>query len=109
MAQTVDNRPASSLTAISGTASNGSATLTATLNAAGGSGISGAAVFFTLDGAFSGMAMTNSSGVATLSGVPTTDATGTDANGVVAYFAGSVEQKSSIAAEALTVTAAAGG
>ena len=45
---------------------------------------------FTLDGAFAGIATTNSSGVATLTGVPTSDAAGTDSGGVVASFTGNL-------------------
>ena len=42
-----------------------------------GATVSNATVNFTLDGAFAGTALTDSSGVATLSNVPTTDAVGT--------------------------------
>ena len=101
--QVTDTRDASSLTAVSGAASSGTATLTATLTASTGTGISGVAVFFTLDGAFAGIAATNSSGVATLSDVPTSDSTGTDTNGVVAYYSGSIQEKSSAASGDLTV------
>ncbi len=105
--QTVDNRDAFSLTAVSGSASSGTATLTATLTTSSGTGISGAAVYFTLDGAFAGIAATDSDGVATLSGVPTSDTVGTDTGGVVAYYAGSIQEKSSIASGDLTVSALA--
>jgi hypothetical protein len=101
--QVTDTRDGSSLTAVSGTASSGTATLTATLTTSTGTGISGVAVFFTLDGAFAGIAATDSSGVATLSNVPTSDVAGTDTNGVVAYFAGNIQEKSSIASGDLTV------
>src|SRR5271157_1185396 len=58
-ATTIDN--------VSGTASfGGTATLTATLNSATGTGLAGKVVSFTLDGAFAGTAVTDSSGVATL-------------------------------------------
>jgi hypothetical protein len=105
--QVTDTRDASSLTAVSGTATGGTATLTATLTTSSGSGISGVTIFFTLDGAFAGIAATDSSGVASLSDVPTTDATGTDTNGVVAYYAGSIQEKSSIASGDLTVAGTA--
>ena len=106
--QVTDNRESSSLTAVSGTStSGGTATLTATLTGSSGSGIAGAAVFFTLDGAFAGVASTDSSGVATLSNVPTSASAGTDAGGVVAYYAGSIQDKTSIASGDLTVSAPA--
>ena len=79
-ATTIDN--------VSGTATGGMATLMATLNSANGTGLVGKVVSFTLDGAFAGIAVTDSSGVATLTGVPTTDAAGTDTGGIVASFAG---------------------
>jgi len=103
-----DTRPASSLADVSGTASfGGTATLTATLTTASGQVISGVPVSFTLDGAFAGVALTSSSGVATLSDIPTSDAAGTDAGGVVAYFAGDINDKSSGASGDLTVSKAA--
>ena len=46
-------------------------------HSATGTGLGGKVVSFTLDGAFAGTAVTDSSGVATLTGVPTTDAGGT--------------------------------
>ena len=80
-ATTIDN--------VSGTATfGGTATLTATLNSATGTGLAGKVVSFTLDGAFAGTAVTDSSGVATLTGVPQTDTAGTDSGGIVASFAG---------------------
>ena len=80
-ATTIDN--------VSGTATaGGPATLTATLNSATGTGLGGKVVSFTLDGAFAGTAVTDSSGVATLTGVPQSDLTGTDTGGIVASFAG---------------------
>ncbi len=106
--QVTDTRDSSSVTAVSGTStSGGAATLTATLTSSSGTGISGAAVFFTLDGAFAGVAATDSSGVATLSNVPTSASAGTDAGGVVAYYAGSIQSKTSIASGDLTVSAPA--
>jgi Bacterial Ig-like domain (group 3) len=80
-ATTIDN--------VSGTATfGGPATLTATLNSATGTGLGGKVVSFTLDGAFAGTAVTDSSGVATLTGVPQSDAVGTDSGGIVASFSG---------------------
>ena len=85
-ATTIDN--------VSGTATfGGPATLTATLNSATGTGLGGKVVSFTLDGAFAGTAVTDSSGVATLTGVPTSDAVGTDTGGIVASFAGDSTNK----------------
>ena len=80
---------ATSLNNVSGTASlGGTATLTATLDSASGTGLTGKVVSFTLDGAFAGTAITDSNGIATLSGVPTSDTVGTDTSGVVASFSG---------------------
>ncbi len=79
-ATTIDN--------VSGTATGGTATLMATLLSATGTGLGGKVVSFTLDGGFAGTAITDSSGVATLTGVPTTDAGGTYTGVVVASFAG---------------------
>jgi Bacterial Ig-like domain (group 3) len=80
---------ATSITSVSGTAAGtGPATLTATLNSATGTGLSGKVVSFTLDGAFAGTAVTDSSGIATLTGVPQSDTPGTDAGGIVASFGG---------------------
>ena len=85
-ATTIDN--------VSGTASfGGTATLTATLNSATGTGLAGKVVSFTLDGAFAGTAVTDSSGVATLTGVSQTDTAGTDTGGIVASFAGDSTNK----------------
>ena len=77
------------------TASSGTATLTATLASATGAVVSNATVNFTLDGAFAGTALTDSSGVATLSNVPTTDAAGTVTGAVVAMFPGTLQDKPS--------------
>ena len=71
----------------------GTATLTATLNSATGTGLAGKVVSFTLDGAFAGTAVTDSSGVATLTGVSQTDTAGTDTGGIVASFAGDSTNK----------------
>ena len=95
------------MTSVSGTAHfGGPATLTATLTTASGQVISGVPVSFTLDGAFAGVAVTDSSGVATVSDIPTSDAVGTDTGGVFAYFAGDINVKSSIASGDLTVSEA---
>ena len=85
-ATTIDN--------VSGTATfGGPATLTATLNSATGTGLAGKVLSFTLDGAFAGTAVTDSSGVATLTGVPQSDTAGTDTGGIVASFAGDSTNK----------------
>jgi hypothetical protein len=96
----------SAISSVSGTATiGGTATLTATLiSPATGQGISGETVNFTLDGAFAGQAVTDSDGVATLSGVATADALGTDSGGVVARFAGDINYISSNATGDLDVT-----
>ena len=79
-ATTIDN--------VSGTATfGGTATLTATLNSATGTGLAGKVVSFTLDGAFAGTAVTDSSGVATLTGVTQNDTVSTPGT-IVASFAG---------------------
>jgi len=105
--RTTDTRPASSLTSVSGTASSGGpATLTATVNSASGQAVPNLPVSFTLDGAFAGVAVTDSNGVATLSDVPTSDAVGTDTGGVFAYFAGNINLKTSVGTGDLTVSQA---
>ena len=105
--RTTDTRPASSLTGVSGTASfGGPATLTATLSSASGQAVSNVPVSFILDGAFAGVAVTDSNGLATLSDVPTSDAVGTDTGGVVAYFAGNINLKTSPGSGDLTVSQA---
>ena len=78
------------LGSVAGTASfGGTAALTATLtSAATGLGIAGQTVDFTLDGNPVGFAVTDSNGIATLTGVATSDAAGTDAGAVVASFDG---------------------
>ena len=63
-------RDATTLESVSGTATfGGPATLTATLTSATGTPLAGQVVSFTLDGAFAGIATTDSSGVATLTDV----------------------------------------
>ena len=99
-ATTIDN--------VSGTATfGGPATLTATLNSATGTGLVGKVVSFTLDGAFAGTAVTDSSGVATLTGVPQSDTAGTDTGGIVASFAGDSTNKLSQNSGDLVVSQAA--
>ena len=100
---------ATTLSSISGTATyGGSATLVATLaNATSGAGLAGQTVSFSLDGTAVGTAVTNSSGVATLTGVPTTDSVGTDTSGVVAKFAGTTSLASSAGVGNLVVSQAA--
>ena len=102
----VVSQAATTLGSVSGTASiGGTATLTATLTASATSaGISGATVSFTLDGTSVGTAETDSSGIATLTGVTTTDAAGTDSGGVVASFAGDTDYLSSEGTGDLDVT-----
>lgn len=94
------------LASVSGTAKQGGkATLSATLTGSGGgSAITGETVVFTLDGAFAGVATTDSKGVATLTGVPTTNPVGIDTGGVVASFAGNRAYQSASAAGDLTVS-----
>ena len=88
---------------VSGTATvGGTATLTATVQSAG-KAVSGVVVSFTLDGAFGGTAITNSGGVATLPGVPTSDTAGTVAGSIVASFAGNIKYKSSSSSGDLVV------
>ena len=83
------------LESVSGTANvGGLATLTATLMLRG-KAVPGAIVTFTLDGAFAGTTVTDSNGVATLTGVPMFDAAGTVPGAVVATFPGSLKFKPS--------------
>jgi hypothetical protein len=96
---------ASSMSGVSGTATGGTATLTATLTSPTTTqGIPGKTITFTLDGAFAGQAVTNVSGIATLSDVITTDASGTDTGGVAASFAGDIHFKSTSATGDLVVS-----
>jgi hypothetical protein len=78
------------LSSVSGTASfGGTATLVATLTqSVTNQPVAGEPVEFTLDGTSVGTATTNSSGVATLTGVATSDPVGTHTGAVVASFAG---------------------
>ncbi len=84
----------SALSAVSGSAQfGGTATLTATLaNTTTNTPLSGQTINFTLDGTAVGSAVTNASGVATLSGVASSKPVGTDTGGVVASYAGSSAQ-----------------
>jgi hypothetical protein len=96
---------ASVMSSVSGTATQGGpATLYATVySPSTGQDIGGVTVSFTLDGVFAGIAVTNSSGVATLSDVPTSDAIGTDTDGVVASFTGNIANVPCSATGDLTV------
>ena len=96
----VVSQAATTLGSVSGTASlGGTATLTATLTSSVTSaGASGETVSFTLDGTSVGTAVTNSSGVATLTGVATTEGLGTDTGGVVASFAGDTNYQAAASA-----------
>ena len=106
--QLTDTRPAPGLGSVSGAVSaGGTATLTATLASSDGTSISGVPVAFSLDGAFAGVALTNTAGVATLANVSTSDVAGTDKGGVLAYFAGSIKYKSSAGSGDLTVSPSA--
>jgi hypothetical protein len=99
------SRTATAFSSVSGTAAvGGTATLTATLTTSDGSqAISGVTVYFTLDGAFAGIGVTDSSGTATVSGVATSQGAGTDTGGVVAYFAGNIQNISATGSGDLTV------
>ncbi len=99
---------ATTIDSVSGTAFFGeTATLMATLNSATGTGLAGKVVSFTLDGAFAGTAVTDSNGIATLTGVPQSDAVGTDTGGIVASFAGDSLNKLSQNSGDLVVSQAA--
>ena len=87
-------RDATTLESVSGSATfGGTATLIATLKSATGTALAGQVVSFTLNGAYAGIATTDSSGVATLTGVPTSDTAGTTTGAVVASFAGDLQNK----------------
>ena len=89
----VVSQAATTLGSVSGTASfGGPATLVATLTSSVTSqGISGETVSFTLDGTDVGTAVTDSTGVASLSGVATSDPVGTHTGAVVASYAGGTD------------------
>ncbi|MGA7499406.1 MAG: Ig-like domain-containing protein, partial [Isosphaeraceae bacterium] len=81
-------KQAATTISVSGTATfGGPATLTATLKSATGTGLIGKVVSFTLDGAFAGTAVTDSNGIATLTGVTQNDTVSTPGT-IVARFAG---------------------
>ncbi len=112
----VVNRIASVVSGVSGTSTfGGPATLQATLNSATGQALAGQTVSFTLDGTSVGSAITDANGLATLTGVATTDAVGTDSGGIIASFAGNTNYAASskagnlFVAEALTVLSNVGG
>ena len=106
---TAVTRSATTFSSVSGTAAfGGTASLTATLTSqATSQPLSGAIVNFTLDGAYVGTTTTNSSGVATLTDVPTSDAVGTDSAGIVASYSGAFGLDASSASGDLTVAPAA--
>ena len=105
----VVGQAATSISSISGTASfGGTATLTATLtSSATNLPIAGETLNFSLDGKVVGAAVTSSSGVATLSGVATTDPAGSHAGVVSVSFAGNSNYDASTGTGNLVVSAAA--
>jgi hypothetical protein len=93
------------LGSVSGTAASGGTALTATLTSSVTSlALAGETVTFTLDGTSVGSAVTNSSGVASLTGISTSDTTGTHTGAVVANFAGDTKNSSSTGTGDLTVS-----
>lgn len=104
---TRDVRPSTTITTVSGTEStDGTATLTATLSGAnGGTGIAGALIDFTLNGAFAGIAVTDASGVATLSSVHVPAGAVTSTSGVAAAFLGNSSDRPSNGSGNFTATA----
>lgn len=101
-------RTSATLSSVSGTATyGGTADLTATLTSASGPGLAGQVVSFTLDGAFAGIAVTDSSGVATLTTpFATSDSVGTASGAVFASFPGDLNDRASIATGDLVVSQA---
>ena len=84
----------------------GTATLSATLTA-GGNGVSGKSISFTLNGSPAGSASTNGSGIATVSNASLSGiGAGTYASGVAASFAGDGTYASSSGTNSLTVAKA---
>jgi hypothetical protein len=84
------------ISSVSGTATGGMASLTATITSSvTRQPISGLTLNFTLDDTSVGPATTNSSGVATLTGIATSDPVGTLPNAVAAAFAGDTSYSSS--------------
>jgi hypothetical protein len=99
------SQAATSITSVSGTATGGTATLTATLiSSVTDTGVSGETVSFTLDGTSVGTAVTDNSGVATLSGIATSDSQGSYSDDVIANFAGDTNYLLSQGTGDLTVT-----
>src|SRR5947199_148816 len=98
------------ISGVSGSGTSGStATLTATLTS-GGSGLSGKTIRFTLNGSGAGTAATNSSGVATLSGVSLSGINaGNYSTAVAANFAGDTSYAASSGSGALTGIASTSG
>jgi hypothetical protein len=98
-------RLASTFSNVSGTATFGdTATLTATLASSSGTPVAGQTVNFTLDGAYAGTAVTDSTGLATLSGVPTSATSGTSTGSVVVTFAGSSSNRAAAGSGDLVVS-----
>ncbi|MFO0888837.1 MAG: Ig-like domain-containing protein [Isosphaeraceae bacterium] len=98
-------RVASTFSGVSGTATfGGSATLTARLVSRSGAPAAGQALSFTLNGGYAGTAVTDSSGVATLTGVPTFDPAGTSTGAIVVSFAGSARYRTVTATGDLAVS-----
>src|SRR5437667_4706521 len=109
----VTTTPSPAPTTISGVSGSGTSgstgTLTATLTS-GGSGLSGKTIRFTLNGSGAGTAATNSSGVATLSGVSLSGINaGNYSTAVAANFAGDTSYAASSGSGALTVIASTSG
>jgi hypothetical protein len=104
----VVTQAATSTTQVSGTAQfGGTATLTATLtNTTSGLPVANQTVVFTLNGTNAGSAMTNSSGIATVTGVATTAGVGVETGVVGASFAGDTDLASSSGTGDLTVAQA---
>jgi hypothetical protein len=99
------SRAQTSFSSITGTATTGgTATLTATLETAAGTPLGNQTVSFTLDGAFPGTVITDSTGVATLTGVPTSDAAGTATGAIYVTFAGGLGFNTSAGPGDLVVT-----
>jgi hypothetical protein len=102
------NPTATEVSNISGTAVfGGPDTLQATLSdAANGQPLAGQTLTFSVDGDTLGTAVTDSNGLAILSGVTSSDAAGTDSGGIVASYAGTATLASSTAEGDLVVSQA---
>ena len=100
------SQAATALNSISGNAvQGGAATLTATLTSSvTGQPISGVTVSFSLSGTNAGTTTTNSSGVATLTGVANSQPVGTYPGAVVATFGGNTSYQSSTGTGSLVVS-----